>query len=131
MDKIMRLAWRIAKKGAKKFGGSPVEYLSESLKIAWSMAGKNIKRPSKKAEIVIASGSRNHKSWVAEITGTHAQYKYNRSFINSVDQNISERTYSLPKGLYEVCDAGTRYFVRVTAGQIERVEECEVLEAVA
>lgn len=32
---IMKRAWRIAKRGAEKFGGKTVEYISEALKIAW------------------------------------------------------------------------------------------------
>ena len=32
---IMKRAWQIAKRGAEKFGGKAVEYISESLKIAW------------------------------------------------------------------------------------------------
>lgn len=48
MKSVMKLAWSIAKKGAKKFGGSPVEYLSESLKMAWKFKGKNVKRPVKR-----------------------------------------------------------------------------------
>ena len=32
---IMTLAWEIAKRGAKRFGGSAVEYIAEAMKIAW------------------------------------------------------------------------------------------------
>lgn len=131
MKQVMTLAWRLAKKGATKFGGSPVDYLSESLKIAWKMVGDNVQRPSKKAELVIASGSRKHKSWVARIDGTHAQYEFNRTFIDAQDINVSERTYTLGKGIYEVCDAGERYFIRIVAGKIERVDENAVKVAVA
>lgn len=32
---VMRRAWRIAREGQKKFGGSVKEYFAESLKLAW------------------------------------------------------------------------------------------------
>jgi len=35
LKKIMTQAWTLAKAGAARFGGSPVEYLAESLRIAW------------------------------------------------------------------------------------------------
>lgn len=34
---IMKLAWKIAKRGAKRFGGSVAEYIAEAMKIAWSI----------------------------------------------------------------------------------------------
>lgn len=36
---VMRTAWNIAREGAAKFGGKPSEYLSESLRLAWSKRG--------------------------------------------------------------------------------------------
>lgn len=34
---VMTLAWEIAKRGAKRFGGSAVEYIAEAMKIAWGI----------------------------------------------------------------------------------------------
>lgn len=34
---VMTLAWKIAKRGAKRFGGSALEYISEAMKIAWAI----------------------------------------------------------------------------------------------
>lgn len=34
---VMTLAWEIAKRGAKRFGGSTVEYIAEAMKIAWGI----------------------------------------------------------------------------------------------
>lgn len=34
---VMSLAWEIAKRGAKRFGGSAVEYIAEAMKIAWGI----------------------------------------------------------------------------------------------
>lgn len=130
MRNLMSVAWKIAKKAAVKFGGSPVEYISESLKMAWKLCGKNIHPKSQKARLTIAAGSRNHKSWVAKITGTHAQYKFDRKFVDSVDNNWTERYYDLAAGYYEVCDAGERYFIRVTGGKIMNISEEKVTGAV-
>lgn len=34
---VMTLAWEISKRGAKRFGGSAVEYIAEAMKIAWGI----------------------------------------------------------------------------------------------
>lgn len=34
---VMTLAWEIAKRGAKRFGGAAVEYIAEAMKIAWGI----------------------------------------------------------------------------------------------
>ena len=34
---VMTLAWEIAKRGVKRFGGSTVEYIAEAMKIAWGI----------------------------------------------------------------------------------------------
>ena len=36
MQKIMRKSWSLSRKGSMKFGGSPKDYLSESMKIVWA-----------------------------------------------------------------------------------------------
>lgn len=131
MRNVMTVAWRLANKGAAKFGGSPVEYLSESLKIAWKMVGNNVKRTSKKATLTTSSGSRNHKSWVAKITGTHAQYGLNRQFVEHTDKNWSEKHFKLGAGYYEVCDSGERRFIVVSAGKIKEVAKDKVMVSVA
>ncbi|GJM84113.1 hypothetical protein HMSSN139_66090 [Paenibacillus sp. HMSSN-139] len=131
MRNIMMVAWKIAKKAAVKFGGSPVEYLSESLKQAWKVCGKQVKRSSKIATLTIAAGSRNHKSWVAKIDGVDAKYGLKRTFIDSADHNLSERTYKLSAGVYEVCSAGERYFIRVVGGKINKVAHENIEKAVS
>lgn len=123
MKKVMVRAWKIAREGVAKFGGKVKEYFAVALKMAWA--------ETRKAVLTTAVGSRKHKSWVAKIIGKHPRFKFDRTFVESVDYNMSERYFELKDGLYDVCDAGTRYFVRVIGGQIERVEEYEVMEAVA
>ncbi len=46
---IMKNAWTIARDGAKKFGGKPVDYISESLKQAWIIA-KQLKKQNEKKQ---------------------------------------------------------------------------------
>lgn len=41
MTNVMTRAWEIAKEGKENFGGSVKEYLSESLKLAWSEVNNN------------------------------------------------------------------------------------------
>jgi len=130
MKKVMTVAWKLARKGQKNFGGKVSEYLSQALKMAWQIVGP-VKRVSKKATIVTSAGSRKHKSWIAKITGTHAQYKFNRSFVDSVDHNMIERTFELESGIYEICDAGERRFVKVVAGKVVEIEEGKVKGMVA
>ncbi|MEK3756716.1 hypothetical protein MHB73_20980 [Bacillus sp. FSL K6-6483] len=132
MKDVMKLAWAIARKGARKFGGSPVEYLSEALKMAWKFEGKNVKRPLKSTSLTLkVEKGYYRKSWVARITGKDATYKFERSFVKAVSQSNEEINFDLASGLYEVCDAGTRYFVRVKGGKIERINEQVVKTAVA
>lgn len=123
MKNVMVKAWNIAKKGQRKFGGKVSEYFAEALKMAWAL--------TRKTRITTSAGSRNHKSWVAQITGKHPKFKLNRSFVESVDHNISERYFDLADGIYEVCDAGSRNFIQIIKGNVEEVEYNEVMEMVA
>lgn len=123
---VMTRAWEIAREGQEKFGGKVSEYLSEALKIAWAEVKSN-----QKATITTSSGSRNHKSWVAEITGTHPRWKLNREFIEADNESWMEKTYTLTDGIYEVCDAGDRDFIMVANGQIEYIDYVNVMDMVA
>ena len=46
MSKIMKCAWELAKRGAKKFGGSAREYFAESLKTVWAQVKKMVYVPT-------------------------------------------------------------------------------------
>ena len=46
MRKIMKCAWKLARSGAKKFGGSVKEYFSESLKTVWALVKKMVYVPT-------------------------------------------------------------------------------------
>ncbi|MCR1833040.1 hypothetical protein NSA56_01345 [Oceanobacillus caeni] len=123
MRKVMVKAWEIAKKGQNKFGGNVKEYFAEALKLAWVLI--------RKVRITTSAGSRNHKSWVAQITGKHPKFKLDRSFVNSVDHNMSERYFELVDGIYEICDAGSRQFIQIVKGNVEEIDYSDVMEMVA
>lgn len=123
MKNVMVRAWEIAKDGQNKFGGKVSEYLSVALKMAWAEV--------KKAELTTTAGSRNHKSWVAKITGTHPRFKFNREFVKEDDYNMSEKYFTLDNGIYNVCDAGEKTFIQVENGSIVEIEEYEAKEMVA
>lgn len=124
---VMKKAWEIAREGQKKFGGKVSEYFAEALRIAWAL----FKKVSDKVVITTSSGSRQHKSWVAEITGTHPRWKLNREFIDADNESWLEKTFTLTEGIYEVCNAGDRDFIKVVNGEIEYIEYSEVMECVA
>lgn len=87
MKNVMTRAWEIAKEGAAKFGGKVKEYFATSLKMAWA----EIKAPVA-VTVELVSGSRKHRSWVAEIVGTHKKFKFERQFINKFQGVISIHT---------------------------------------
>lgn len=124
---VMKRAWEIARKGQSKFGGKVSEYFAVSLKMAWAEA-----KAPKKSTINTTFGSKRNKSWVAEITGTHPKWKLNREFVNAVEENEwSGKVFELNNGIYEVCDAGDREFIKVENGEIEYLEYAEVTAMVA
>jgi len=129
----MKRAWEIARKGQEKFGGKVSEYFAESLRISWAIEkdSEEVSLEPKKATITTSSGSRNHKSWVAEITGTHPRWKLNREFVEADNETWMEKTFTLTDGIYEVCNAGDREFIEVVNGQVNYIGYNDVMEQVA
>lgn len=130
MKNVMTKAWEIARKGAAQFGGSVKSYFAEALKIAWV----EIKNVATTIEIALAEGSRNYKSWVAEITGTDVKYGFKRGFINArEDENIKGKFFTLEEGhIYDVnCTQKGRSYVTVKSGKIVELSQNEVKEMVA
>src|SRR5690606_18284207 len=80
----MKLAWEIAKKGQEKFGGKAIEYIAEALRIAW----KEAKQP-KEIVLKVRHQPSGGKEWVAEITGRHPKWNFERKFLNAVARNWS------------------------------------------
>lgn len=128
MKNVMKKAWEIAREGQKKFGGKVKEYFAEALKMAWSI----VKAANKVATVKTASGSKKHKSWVAKITGTHPKWKLDREFVEAVEENDwTGKVFELAEGVYEVCNAGDRDFIRVADGEVEYIEYEEVIGMIA
>lgn len=128
MKNVMTRAWEIAKEAVVKFGGKVKEYFALSLKMAWD----EIKAPAA-VTVELVSGSRKYKSWVAEIVGTHAKFKFERNFVNEF-QGIELETnkiYTLEEGkVYDVNNVNDRYYATVRNGQLVELNEGEVMELV-
>ena len=79
------------------------------------------------------------KEWVAEITGRHPKYKFNREFLNPVERKWSSSgktgttSYELEPGkIYEVNEPWRgRRFVEVQNGEIVVISAEEVLSQIA
>nr|WP_150959376.1 hypothetical protein [Aneurinibacillus sp. XH2] len=134
MKKVMVRAWEIAKAAVVKHGGKAVEYIAGALKMAWAEVKGEIKKATA-AIIKTSSGSRNHKSWVAEITGKHPKFKFNREFLevyNEISSLFGGKEWKLLEGkVYEVCDGGNRYFAKVENGEVIEINGYEVSEMFA
>src|SRR5690625_4547934 len=61
MRNVMTKAWEIARKGVKKFGGKAIEYISESLRIAWALVKKGGNK------MVEMKGSEKQIKWVNDV----------------------------------------------------------------
>jgi len=81
-------------------------------------------QPRKKAILTIDT-HRNHKSWVAQIKGKDAQYGFARKFISATENG----KWLLEDGLYDVCDKGSRSYIRVKNGVQEDITKNDVTAA--
>src|SRR5699024_4826207 len=61
MRNVMTKAWEIARKGVEKFGGKAIEYISESLRIAWAIVKKGGNK------MVEMKGSEKQIKWANDI----------------------------------------------------------------
>lgn len=111
---------------AKNLDGDYVARMSLALRQAWVEA-----RKPAKATITTTSGSRKHKSWVAQIVGTHTRFGLDRQFVDPVTEGWFDKDYELADGYYEVCNAGDRRFIRVANGQVATIGKDEVVAVVA
>ena len=126
----MTKAWEIAAKGAAQFGGSVKSYFAQSLKMAWAI----VKSSAKKVTIKLAEGSRNHKSWVAEVVGTDAKFGFARKFvIGFEDANVRGLFFKLVAGkVYDVnCAQKGRSYVTVQNDAIVELSQNDVKGMVA
>ena len=61
MRNVMTKAWEIARKGVEKFGGKAIEYISESLRIAWALVKKGGNK------MVEMKGSEKQIKWANDV----------------------------------------------------------------
>lgn len=116
MKNVMVRAWEIAKAAVVKFGGKVREYFAAALKMAWAEA-----KAPKSVLIELSVNNRKGKTWVARIIGKHQVYKFERSFVSSSYDQTGESVWRLENGVYEVCEVGKRYFIRVNNGDWSRI----------
>lgn len=119
MKNVMTRAWEIAKAAVKVFGGSAREYIAEALRQAWAES----RRP-RKVTLELRQPNRKQKTWVAQIVGTHDIYKLDRKFISS--DSWGSTVWTLGNGVYDVCENGNRYYIRVANGEYSQIEAHEV-----
>lgn len=125
----MTIAWEIARKGAAKFGGKVKSYFATALKMAWVQ----VKAPAA-VVMELREGSRNHKTWVAEIVAVGGKFGFERKFIDTPyhPEFGAIKLAELEEGkFYDVCNGGDRDFVTVANGQVVYVNKQEVAEALA
>lgn len=120
MKNVMTRAWEIAREGVQKFGGRIKEYFAQALVMAWAEIKKGVEKVEKTfATLETQTGSRNNKTWVAEIKGACEQYGLKRNFINPSKDEYGEKEFRLFNGItYDVCDGGNRFMVKVENGEI-------------
>lgn len=124
MKNIMTKAWEIAKKGQENFGGKVKEYFATALKMAWTLA----KKVDNTVELELREGSRQHKTWVAEIVGLCEVYGFTRKFVDLIKKgDLRANFVELQEGMvYEVCDGGDRYYVKNIDGVLDYLNRSEV-----
>ena len=122
---------------AKGFEGHYHARLSLALRMAWAEA--KVASQPKTTIISVKHQPSGGKEWVAEITGRHPKFKFEREFLIPVERRWSSsgktgRTlFELEEGrIYEVNEPWKgRYFVTVVSGEIVQVEIEEVLAKIA
>lgn len=116
--RIMTVAWQLAKQGARKYGGSSKDYIAEALRIVWEV--------SRSALVRLPEGSRKHKTWVARINGKCDRYGFEREFVLESDIDGRTKVFALTPGVYEICEAGDRRFVKVENGIVKDIDVVQV-----
>lgn len=147
MKNVMTMAWEIARKGAAQFGGKVKEYFAEALKMAWA----EVKSVTTTVKVMCGEGTRNSKTWVAEIVGTHTRFGLDRKFINGEeDDNVRGLFFTLEEGkVYDVnnymrtrtlqrpdCSTFETYdlvrtFITISKGQVVELAEAEAKAMIA
>lgn len=100
---LMRNAWKIAKEGAAKFGGSSKDYIAEAMKKAWAIKrefeGTQEKKTAQKKEFKNLKGMATGKQmWFIEKLLKELEAKLNEEEFTKV---LNVNGYVLEQGTYE------------------------------
>lgn len=133
MKNVMTIAWEIAKEAVAKFGGKVKEYFAQSLKIAWATIKSEVGSVGPNSvEIELSEGSRNHKTWVAKLTGKDTKWGFKREFIDArTSDEYRGKWFTLEEGVYYdvQCGRDGRSYMTVKNGEAIEVSADEVKAA--
>jgi len=118
--KMKAMVMKRAHEIAKILEGDYAARMSLALTQAWAEA-----RKPKYVTVELREPNRKQKTWVAKIVGTHPVYKFERRFVKS--DSYGEYTWTLTDGIYDICENGTRHFIRVAGGDFRRIDASEVV----
>lgn len=81
--------------------------------------------------VEVSEGSRNHKSYIAEIVGEHERWGMDREFVSKNSEQYRIKYAFLKEGkVYEIQDAGERRYVVIEGAQSVEIEKEDVLKIV-
>lgn len=81
--------------------------------------------------VEVSEGSRNHKSYIAEIVGEHERWGMDRKFVSKDSDQYRVKYAFLEDGkVYEIQDAGDRRYVVIDGGRAVEIEKEDVLKIV-
>ena len=103
-SEIFNKAWKLAKEGAARFGGSCRDYFAQALKMAYA------------ATKIYRDFIGNVRSaWTAKIVGTDKKFGLAREFV--FNAKSGKVCVDLTEGIYEEEINGDRYFFEVKNGK--------------
>ncbi|MBO2943599.1 hypothetical protein JJQ72_06355 [Paenibacillus sp. F411] len=127
MKNVMVRAWEIAKAAVVKFGGKVKEFFARALAMAWA----EVKAP-KYTEVELKADTRKHRTWMAQIVGTHPTFKLDRKFLNEDGTDeFGDKIFRLKDGAYEFNNGNRRGFFLIQNGMKVSVTQNEINSYIA
>lgn len=100
MKNVMTKAWKIAREGAKKFGGRAIEYISKALRMAWAIVKKEEEEMNKDVVNGHEITERNYSTNLWEKYG-HCRIYTKGHFVYNDEKVNAEKRVSF-KGFYDI-----------------------------
>lgn len=107
MKNVMKKAWKIAKKGAEKFGGKASEYIAESLRMAWAIVKngvnkyvKQIKGTIEELKVKALKGTEKQIKWAEDIRKSAVDLLFEEVLH---EEYIVEGSMPMKKSIVERC----------------------------